>query len=290
MKTLKLHLILSFLIAFAFSSCDVIEEPFMNIQEVVSDSCEAFIFTPVENPIKKVLLEDYTGHQCGNCPRAAEKAHELQEIYGEQLVVMSVHAGFFSTTSNSYPTNFQTEAGNEWDVNFGNSAAGNPNGHIDRVNYPNNHIYQYSQWGQIISEQLLNTPKASIQIHSEYNEHANLICVDTQSEILASIDHNLSLTVVLLESGIISKQTDYSALPNQYVEDYEHNHVLRTSLNGPWGENLGKESFEANEVFSNRYSITPDSIWDLNNMSIVAFLSNPETYEVVQVEEIHLTH
>lgn len=291
MKVLNTYLIFALAISSTFFSCDIIEEPFMNIQEEVSDSCEAFIFEPNINPIKKVLLEDYTGHQCGNCPRAAEKAHELKEQYGDQLVVMGVHAGFFATTSNSYPTDFQTDAGNDWDNLFGNSTAGNPNGHIDRINYPNGgHIYQYSEWGQIIEEQLQLLPKVDIQIMANYNEFANLICVDTQTEILSSIDHNLNITVVLLESDIVSKQKDYSVDPEQYVEDYVHEHVLRKSLNGSWGESLGQESYQSNEFIINRYSTEAIEEWDLNNISIVAFVSNPVTFEVLQVEEIHLTH
>ena len=34
-----------------------------------------------------------SGHKCGNCPRA-EKAEELKEIYGDQLIPIAIHAGF----------------------------------------------------------------------------------------------------------------------------------------------------------------------------------------------------
>jgi len=288
MKTLKIYSILSAILAISLFSCDIVEEPFMIVQEEVSDSCEAFIFSPIENPIKKVLLEDYTGHQCGNCPRAAEKAVELQGIYGDQLVVMAVHAGFFASTSSSYPTDFTTEAGDDWDTHFGNSNAGNPNGQIDRVNFPNGHIYQYTEWGQIIDEQLQDEAKIGIQIIATHNEAANLICIDTQTEVYQTIDHELNITVVVLENGLISKQTDYSA-PSQYVENYEQNHVLRKSLNGSWGENLGQESYEEQDFIINRYSTEVSSDWTIENILVVAFVSHPETYEVLQVEEVHIT-
>jgi thiol-disulfide isomerase/thioredoxin len=87
MMTLNKYLLLVLAVGYSFNSCDVIEEPFLIEQEVVSDSCEAFIFPTQENYVKKVLLEDYTGHTCGNCPRAAEKADELKETYQNQLLV-----------------------------------------------------------------------------------------------------------------------------------------------------------------------------------------------------------
>ena len=72
----------------SFQSCDVIEEPFT--EEIVVGGCA--------EKCKKILLEDYTGHKCGNCPRAAEKAEELKAIYDDQLVSIAVHAGFFAST------------------------------------------------------------------------------------------------------------------------------------------------------------------------------------------------
>src|SRR5690606_27366869 len=87
---------------------------------------------------RKALLEDYTGHTCGNCPAAAESAHQLAEQYGDKLVLMAVHAGFFSRLKNpDYLTSYTTSVGNDWDGSkgFGVSAVGNPNGMVNRKAY-----------------------------------------------------------------------------------------------------------------------------------------------------------
>jgi len=289
MKTFKFYSLLIVLVSISFFSCDVIEEPFMVVQEEVSDSCDAFIFSSVENYTKKVLLEDYTGQTCGNCPRAAERAHELQTQFGEQLVVIAVHAGWFSNTSDEYPNDFTTEVGDAWDTHFGNSSLGNPNGMVDRIDFPDSHVFQYSQWEEKVTNQLLESPEIGIQLMASYNSTSKLICVDAQTEILMNLEKSLNITLVLIESGIISKQTDYSIFPEQYVEDYEQNHVLRKGLTNPWGESLGQESYTQNELFTQRYSIEKQVDWDINNMAVIAFVSDSETYEVLQVEELHLT-
>ncbi|MDA9017799.1 Omp28 family outer membrane lipoprotein [bacterium] len=244
MMTLKKYLLLVLAVGYSFNSCDVIEEPFLIEQEVVSDSCEAFIFPTQENYVKKVLLEDYTGHTCGNCPRAAEKADELKETYQNQLVVMAVHAGWFSNSSNSYPTDFTTDVGDSWNEHFGNSQAGNPNGMINRIEFPSSHIFQYTQWEEKIGEQLEEDPTVGLQIKSSYDSLLNLICIDVQTKILSSLSNEINITVVLLENKIISKQTDYAA-ENDYIEDYEHKHVLRKGLNGAWGEPIGDGLYTA---------------------------------------------
>jgi hypothetical protein len=273
------------------SSCDVIEEPFMDLQQEVSDSCEAFIFTPLtNNPTRKVLLEDYTGHKCGNCPLAAEEAKELKEIYGDQLVPVAIHAGFFARTKEPhFITDFTTDAGDDWDTHFGNSAAGNPNGMVNRIGYPeSDHILQPSQWAQMVEEQVQLPATIGLQLMASYNETTNLICVDVQTEILQSISAPLSLNIIFTESGIIAYQTDYTADP-QEIPDYEHNHVMRKSLTGAWGQSLGQENYAIGDYLVNRYSTEIDETWNVNNMSVVAFVSNTDTYEVLQVEEIHIT-
>lgn len=287
MMTLNKYLLLVLAVGYSFNSCDVIEEPFLIEQEVVSDSCEAFIFPTQENYVKKVLLEDYTGHTCGNCPRAAEKADELKETYQNQLVVMAVHAGWFSNSSSSYPTDFTTDVGDSWNEHFGNSQAGNPNGMINRIEFPSSHIFQYTQWEEKIGEQLEEDPIVGLQIKSSYDSLLNLICIDVQTKILSSLSDEINITVILLENKIISKQTDYAA-ENDYIEDYEHNHVLRKGLNGAWGEPIGDGLYTAGELYTHRFSIDKNADWNASNLSVVAFVSNTNTYEVLQAEEIHL--
>ena len=123
---------------------------------------------------------------------------------------------------------------------------------------------------------------------ASYNETENLICVDVQTEILQSISAPLSLNVIVTESEIIAYQTDYAADP-QEIPDYEHNHVMRKSITGAWGQSLGQENYAIGDYLLNRYSTEVDEIWNVNKMSIIAFISNADTYEVLQVEEIYIT-
>ena len=262
-----------------FQSCDVIEGPFS--EEIILEEC-------AEN-CKKVLLEDYTGHKCGNCPRAAEKVEELKEIYGDQLIPIAIHAGFFASDfGGNFTTDFTSITGNEWDDFFGNSAAGNPNGMVNSVGYPSSeHITQHSQWAQKVDELLQSDAQIYIEIATEFNASSNSVTIETTTEILESISAPLSLNVILTESHIIAYQTDYDAEP-QEIADYEHNHVMRKSLTGSWGLDLGKSGYNNGDIISNSFSLTPDEEWVVENMSVVAFVSNTNSYEVIQAEETYI--
>ena len=63
------------ILLFAFLiSCDEVKNPLKPNNGKCGDET-----LPV--PIRKILVEDYTGHTCGNCPRAAEKIAYLQKNY-----------------------------------------------------------------------------------------------------------------------------------------------------------------------------------------------------------------
>ncbi len=282
MKTFKTYSLLIAILSISLFSCDVIEEPFT--EEIIVEECT--------QKCRKILLEDYTGHKCGNCPRAAEKVQELQEIFGEYIVPIAVHAGWFAIPSPSgekYRTDFRTGTGEIWDTHFGNSLAGNPNGMINRINYPAvDHIYQHSVWAQKIQELLTTEPDVYIEITPTYTALDNSISVLTETEILKELNASLNITVVLTESHILDYQTDYN-LDEVDVSNYEHNHVLRASLTGAWGLDLGKEVYAINDKINKSLSIELDSSWVVANLSVIAFVSNTNTFEVLQAEEIHLT-
>ena len=280
MKNLKYLFTIIITFCIILTSCDVIEGPFT--EEIIVEECVG--------KCKKILLEDYTGSDCGNCPRAAEKAAELKEIFGDQLIPVAVHAGFFAD-SDIFPfiADFTTDAGDEWDSHFGNSDAGNPNGMVNRTGYPeSDHILQYSQWAQKIDELLQAEPEAYIEIEANYNASTHSVSINTETEILQSISAPLSLNLILTESGIIAYQTDYDADP-QGIPDYEHNHVMRKSLTGTWGTDLGQADYTGGDLINNTFSVSLNETWIAENMSIVAFISNTNTYEVIQTEEIHIT-
>jgi hypothetical protein len=276
MRTLKHLLTLGSVFCIAFSSCDVIEGPF--IAERVVSECS--------NKCRKILLEDYTGHLCGNCPRASEKITELKSIYGDQLVIIAVHSGFFAEPSGTYFTNdFRTKTGNEWDEHFGNSAAGNPNGMVNRAGYSeSSHILQYTQWAQKMEELLQSEPKAAIELETNYNANTYDLTVTTEIEILQTTSNPLSINLVLTESNVVGYQKDYDANPEK-IPNYQHNHIMRKSLTGSWGKDLGKETYQNRSLISNTFHITLDEKWLPENMSIVAFITKTNTLEVIQAQE-----
>ncbi len=272
------------LIASIFAGCDKIEGPYAN-GGGTNDTTNTGYF-------RKVLVEDYTGHKCGNCPEAAEALKQLEGQYGEKIVAMGVHAGFFAepNAGGLFIYDFRTLSGTELDQYFGNSNAGLPNGLINRKYYDSNPIVNFTAWGSKVNE-VINTPAdAWITIEPAYNYASRAISIDVNTKILLDITDSLQLAIYITEDSIVKPQADYSLpSPDQYILEYVHRHVFRGSVIGTWGSPLTVGSFfNAGQEFNSQFNYSLPSEWVAERIHLVAVVYKASTKEVLQAEEVHL--
>jgi hypothetical protein len=237
---------------------------------------------------RKVLLEDITGHRCNNCPRAARIAQALKDdLYGEDLILVGVHAGGFAPPyapigDGFYDTDHRTPDGISYQEAF--SVSFFPAGLISRRSFASSDIVSEGSWGAAVSE-IIGQPSA-------FDLSIDTIIIDGGS-ITATIDlsfvedvegdHNL--VVYLLEDHVVDWQLDSEATPPD-VEDYDHRHMLRANLNGTWGQPVVTGSVAAGQTVTvslPAYALNP--AWNTANLSLVAWVYNTTTEEVMQAEE-----
>jgi len=270
-----------FLFAIVFSGCDVIDPPFTEKINGGNDTTEK---------VRKILLEDYTGFTCKNCPIAHGIAHDLQDTYGNRLVVISIHAGGYAEPTTEHTYDFRTEAGDELDDFFGVSAIGNPNGSVSRKEFSGKRVLGPYEWESSIFELVELEPEMLIKLSPEYTDATRTINVDVEVEYLSEGNANHHLSVFMIEDHVIQYQLNKLVEPND-VEDYDHRHVMRGSMNGTWGDQLSTTNIASGMKYNKSYSFTipNDSDWNPDNMSIVAFVHDKDaSFEVYQVEEKHL--
>lgn len=245
---------------------------------------------------RKAMVEDYTGHKCGNCPAAAQQLTSIEGTYPDKIVPIAVHAGYFAKVAGTYTTNFQTADGDAYDLAFGNSAAGNPNGLINRIGYGTaSFIKQWSSWSTEAANIIAIPAKFQIKIKYKYNTGSLLMNTSITVKSLANNTGTYKLVVVLTEDSIIAEQLDYS-LPvgSQFITNYRFNHVLRGAINSAWGDAIFTTgaSLNASETKTmNAFQI--NSNFKPSKCHVVAYIydadaASPTYYEVLQAEELKL--
>jgi thiol-disulfide isomerase/thioredoxin len=184
MKHLICNLVL--LIILSLSSCDKVSQPRIKQNQVIGSTFITKNNSQVAH-IKKVLLEDYTGHTCGNCPAAADVAHQLYNRYQDTLVAIAVHAGFFARVKlPEYSTSYTTTPGNVWDAAF-IGTAGNPNGMTNRKNYNGNGLVnKETKWPTTVSLALKDPMVVRINVESKYDTIVRSLTTNIKAKFLST--------------------------------------------------------------------------------------------------------
>lgn len=282
-----------------WSACDQIEAPYFDPEALaqlpVDEKClleaqQLAPFDPAPGSVpKRVLLEEMTGHKCGNCPRASEMAYDLTRVqYPDRVYLVSIHAGplaNFTPTASKYFTNFTTEEGNTYFTTL-NRANAVPYGLVDRIDQGTSH----NAWPGFVAARLATEPMAALRVFTCFDPDSGRLGAVIDVKYFAAAPATERLAVYLVEDGIVDWQTDYSA-PNGSpdIPDYVHHDVLRGALNGTWGQPLRADTrgealpVTAGARFTHSYGYQLPAHVDPAKAKVVAFTYDFATQEVRQV-------
>ena len=298
------------ILLFNITSCDIIEGPYLIDNNTNPVDTNTFV--------KKVLIEDFTGHRCPNCPAAAEELVSLQDFYGDRVIGIAIHPSSqaFSTpsplTASSYTYDFRTQFGDDIDNIFEITTVGLPRGMVNRTGFDTQHQLGKDEWSSIVQMELEKAPIFGITLSSNVSNGNGTISITAEALTNINLDkkekiEDYNIVICLTEKNIVQWQKDNTAGD---IEDYEHNHVLRTMINTTFGESIGN-SFVDGDIWEKDYSIDITNLentnenyslntlfmgngnckeWNEDNMEIVVYIYNTSNYEIVQVEEKHLTN
>lgn len=279
MKKLILPIFIAITTSFFFS-CDKIDIPLVSEDTTEENDTSSTVV------VRRILMEEYTGHYCTNCPQGATEMQRLVGIYGDQLIPISLHAGDVTfnephTGSGSYETDFRTPAGDAYAIQF--PPNGLPKGMVSRINAGEG--FQVNQWESEFLALKDIAPLAEITIVNTYNSTTREVTIEIETEWLldGGAGTTYKLQVGVIEDHIIDWQLDGST----NVPDYDHRHVFRGAVNTTWGEAVSTTSQGSKD--NKTYSYTLDAGWNADNCEIVAFIyKDAPNYEVMQANIEHV--
>ncbi|MFN0082723.1 MAG: Omp28-related outer membrane protein [Ferruginibacter sp.] len=219
--------------------------------------------------VNNVLVEEYSGTWCGNCPRL---------LYGVDLLKQQTNKVIFVGTHLFGNDPFITAQGNSLAQSQG--VSGVPNGKINRTlnwNGP-----QYENVNQVINE-ILPFATAGLAINSTTT--GNTLNINVKFKYKEALGANAKLTVYITEDKRYFTQSNYSS--NLYgglssIPNFEYHSVLRAVVSTIAGDDVAS-SGTANEK---NYSLAvPTTILNIANAKVVAFITNTATGKVVNAQE-----
>lgn len=165
----------------ALAACDNINE---DERYVPVDAVEAQ---------RVILLEDFTGQKCNNCPDAHKIIAQLQQQYPGSIVAVSIHAGgmAFNKSQTRFDRNqvcLGTDEGQAYNDAYGIDAW--PSGVIDR----RSGVLGRYEWAEYIDEELKRPAGVNIDLAAAID--GNDIKIDLTLAPKADIDGRLNVWVL----------------------------------------------------------------------------------------------
>ena len=306
MKTF-IYLSLMILVFAGISSCDKIEDPIKpailldtNYYPFNWEDYPEPVFTENTNTKRNVLLEDYTGHRCPNCPAAAAIAKNIEDANADRVFVSSVHSGpgglssfqqlasdcgTITNPDDEYCTIFYNNESIAYGAAFnggGFGFIGNPQGTINRISFASSTMFQFStEWQTRVNEVITtNDLKVNIQAKSNYYAATNGMYLHVETEFLQDLSGGeYTLVVSLLENHVVDFQDNMSVA----VADYDHHNIFRGCLDGlPWGQSIGGEhKVDEKTYFDYSYGLPTGKT--NTDYHLLIYVYDVATYEVLQV-------
>lgn len=277
MNTIKIlsRIALGIGICLAVYSCDKIEGPYIIEDESVATTV---VFPDVDTATvyRKILFEEFTGHNCSGCPDGHVELENLINTFHDTIVPIGIHALRKALPSvPPFDYDFTTEIGNAFEMDF--EIPQTPCALINRVRSDN-----IPEWRAAVENVNRNQKVAAVQIINEFNATTKTLTAHTKTTALENYPNTVQLSLFIIEDGIIAPQNVHGVVDTFYV----HKHVLRTSMNGTYGAQITPTGLlTKGEAYTKSYKMECSSKdWNFANCAVVAILFDTETKEVIQVE------
>jgi len=289
--------LISIICFLAFFSCDKVENP---IPVSYDDGLNWDLFPNGDsadyawptwlantNTYRNVLIEDFTGHLCTNCPAAAVIASSLETNNPGKVFVASIHASpdgsFQEIQPPEFIADFTTDAGNNYTTDMP-GFLGNPMGTINRLDDGFSGVWYFdSDWALATSNALAAPLQINLQLQHNHFASTNAIFVHTETEFTTDLDGIYNVVLYLIRDTVIASQKLNTGATE---EEYHHHSVLTDNINGTWGTQMVNGTIAAGEKFYNNFSYqipSTDSTFSIENLSLITYVCNRETYEILQV-------
>lgn len=240
---------------------------------------------------KIVVIEEFTGVRCVNCPQGSAEIDALLQTYPDNLIAISMHGGIFSNPYPESDEDFRTADGNSLIpyLNAPNTGpAGYPasvinrkwfNGQVDRA------VFQGS-WAGLIASEIQSQASARVTLARSYDETSRELKIQSEIYFNEAIAGDVNFTALITQDSIVDVQLDQTGKDPNYV----HKHVLRDVITASHAGDLIGTDVQAEDLFNLNYSYTLPDGWDAKKCHVVVFVNrnNGSTLDIIQAAETYV--
>ena len=235
------------------------------------------------NPEKrKVILEEYTGINCGFCPSGHQIAEDIKNSNPDDVFIINIHAGFTSVPDPGQP-DFRTDYG--WPLVDNADTNSFPSGSVNRFkptnvnNYPGHGIGRF-YWEDAADDILALDSYVNVGVEAFINKNTRVLTINSEVYYTNDSPSNTNkLNIVLLQDNTLGPQSG-----GGQGDNYNHRHRMVHMITGQWGENIS--STRQGDLVTNSHTYTVPTDYkgvdvDLDELEIIVFVTEEDRNFVV---------
>jgi hypothetical protein len=235
-------------------------------------NAQTLVSTTPEN--KKVLIEEFTGTGCPNCPSGHTMAENLLTANPGNLFVIAYHPTNSSYTTTDpmrdvYPNPFYTNPFISPSNRYMPSAMVNR-----RVWNGVERIQSTGSW-TTDANVIKNEPSPlNVGMAATYNSSTHMLDVDVEVYFTSNVTDAVTIYVMLMEEGIVYPQSGGGS-------PYTHHHTFRKSFVSQWGDAISAPTTQGTlKTFSFSFDNTLTN-YDMSQCEVIAFVRNAANEEII---------
>lgn len=239
---------------------------------------------------RMVMMEEFTGVTCPNCPRGHLEIASIQAQHPDRILAVSLYYDGLGQTrpvEGVTRQNFRTaDATSLADGIFGGVSA-LPSASIDRVPVGGITLPSFVGWAGAVETRIGIPAPANVQVTSEYEEGTRTAIIRVRIAYTTTVTKKQAVTLLLTEDSLVDAQ-EY---PDRIDTFYNFKHVMRDAVTAPTGEPmLDGISKEAGRVYERTFVYPVKAEWNAKHCKLVAIVHNAESgdKEVLQAAEAKL--
>ncbi|HOG66494.1 MAG: Omp28-related outer membrane protein [Bacteroidales bacterium] len=280
-----------------WTACEKIDQPLKIVDQkdfpVNPDDTLYFVDSIIVD-LKQVLLEDFTGQRCVNCPKASKLLHEISDFYYPRLVSYTVHAGIFAepVPGTVFGTDLRCPLSEKLYFDFGIFAT--PMGQIDRVLFNGLRQIFTTNWQSVVDQQMQIPNVVNLKLKNTYYPKHNSVIVDVEADFISDLEGQYNLVVYIVEDGIVTAHLNNDpTIGPDTLYNFIHHNVLRGPINSAYGDPINSSgNITAGLKFAKQYTFPINPNWVAENCNIIAYIGKKDPVlnlvDIIQAAELKI--
>jgi hypothetical protein len=268
-----------------FSACTKEIGPAIDFSKVQAK--DTFYMAPVENAqLKNVLIEEFTGVKCPNCPDGHNIVATIQNVNPSRVIAIGYYPFGQAQTEplkDLTKADFRIADATELSTLLGGIQF-LPIAAVDRKMFGGAILTARTLWSSNVQARLAVATPINMQLSVNYDDASREAIIKTTLKYTSALSTKHNISLAIYENNLVDAQ-EY---PTYIDSSYTFKHVLRDVITPVGGASVldSLTTKAAGLVFEKTILYTLPAKWNPSNCKIVAFVHDAAaTKEVYQVIE-----